>query len=109
MNPSQYTGLFMELASHGFIVFAPFHVDGTCSYTEKSDRTPIFADGENKLQEKVDIRTKTMVDLYTEIAEMGTGLHHLLFGPHADAALDMSHLYMAGHGLGGNDAFLAAQ
>merc|ERR1740139_942828 len=50
-----------------------------------------------------------MVDLYTEIAEMGTGLHHLLFGPHADAALDMSHLYMAGHGLGGNDAFLAAQ
>jgi len=34
-NSAVYSRHNMELASHGYIVFAPNHNDGTCSYTEK--------------------------------------------------------------------------
>lgn len=42
--PSDYTALFSELASRGFIVFAPFHRDRSCKYTERQDGTPMYGE-----------------------------------------------------------------
>jgi predicted dienelactone hydrolase len=35
-NNISYTGLQRDLASHGYIVFAINHADGTCIYTQNS-------------------------------------------------------------------------
>ena len=32
-SPTMYLGLLSDLASRGYMVFAPYHEDGTCSYT----------------------------------------------------------------------------
>jgi predicted dienelactone hydrolase len=36
-NNKMYTGLCIDLASHGFIVFAPNHSDGSCMHTQNSE------------------------------------------------------------------------
>jgi hypothetical protein len=41
VSPSDYSGLFSDLASRGYIVFAVFHQDGTCSYTEDAKENAI--------------------------------------------------------------------
>lgn len=33
LAPNMYTCLFSELASRGYIVFAPYHMDTSCAYT----------------------------------------------------------------------------
>jgi len=40
----QYSGLAIDLASHGYLVLIPNHLDGSCFYTEKIDGTPITFD-----------------------------------------------------------------
>jgi predicted dienelactone hydrolase len=35
-NNGSYTGLFIDLASQGYIVFAPNHSDGSCMQTQNS-------------------------------------------------------------------------
>ena len=37
--PNHYSGMLMDFAARGYIVFAQFHEDGTCAYTEKLDGT----------------------------------------------------------------------
>ena len=39
-NNHCFVGLHKEFASHGYIVFALDHLDGTANYTELSDGTP---------------------------------------------------------------------
>jgi len=36
-----YSGILKDLASHGYIVFALNHQDGSGLYTEKRDGTPV--------------------------------------------------------------------
>ena len=87
--PNHYTGLLSEFASRGYIVFAPYHTDGSCSYTEKKGGTPIFAEehliARNKFfkkrwTEKVAKRSKEIIGLYNEVAEMSHWLKILIFG-----------------------------
>jgi hypothetical protein len=40
--PNMYSGFFSDLASQGYIVFAQYHTDGTCTYTETSENEPIL-------------------------------------------------------------------
>ncbi len=35
-----YTGYIREVVSHGYIVFAIDHLDGSCKYTQLKDATP---------------------------------------------------------------------
>lgn len=44
-SPTMYLGLLSDLASRGYIVFAPYHEDGTCSYTQTADGTDVMFDG----------------------------------------------------------------
>jgi predicted dienelactone hydrolase len=32
-NRTMYSGLCRDLASHGYVVFVPDHVDGSCNFT----------------------------------------------------------------------------
>ena len=42
--PSQYSRHLIELASHGYLVLAISHNDGSSAYTEKEDGSPIWYD-----------------------------------------------------------------
>ena len=46
---SKYSGLLRQLASHGFIVFAMDHLDGSCNYTELRSGTPRKQDNKGQL------------------------------------------------------------
>lgn len=48
-------GLCRELASHGHIVFAIDHTDGSNMYTELADGTPIYLDTKNNALENTDV------------------------------------------------------
>jgi len=39
-NSNCFTGIHKEFASHGYIVFAIDHLDGSANYTELPDGTP---------------------------------------------------------------------
>jgi len=100
-------GLFSEFASRGFIVFAPFHKDKSCKYTETQDGKPITCEphkGTERWTEKVAIRENTLVELWKEINSFPDHLGHIL-----PSRFDNTHWYMMGHSAGGNDAYLASK
>ena len=43
-DTAAYSRQCLELASHGYIVFAPNFHDGSCNYTEKEDGSPVYFD-----------------------------------------------------------------
>lgn len=47
MNRNHYQVLAQELASHGYIVFVPDFLDGTCTYSEMAEKTQSKADIRN--------------------------------------------------------------
>ena len=112
-----YTVVCRELASHGYIVFAPDHHDGSNHYTEQEDGTPIKYDlsinkvkGEEyyeKMHEKVLIREHEIKEIIDEISDpsypfSGVGLTGGVY-------FDMSKLIVAGHSMGGVTALRIGQ
>ena len=48
MSNAHYSRHCIELASHGYIVFALNHNDGSCNYTENLDGDPVYFDKQFK-------------------------------------------------------------
>ena len=95
------------MASHGYVVFALNHNDGTCSYTEKSDGDSIkFARSnsrENFIKTEgykfIGIRTKEIDSLIDEIG--GENFLYNTLGFPKNVTLNMDTLTVMGHSYGG--------
>ena len=55
-DSSQYSGIARDLASHGYLVVAINHRDGSCFYTEREDGTPFLYERGPYLQKELRIR-----------------------------------------------------
>lgn len=97
-------------------MFAPFHTDTSCAYTETKDERPIFCCN-NLPRVNPDIndgmgRVEELEHLYREVAKSGSGstIQKALFGAdHPDGHINMSQTYFAGHSTGGHTAYLVAK
>ena len=49
MDNAHYSRHCIELASHGYIVFALNHNDGSCNYTETLNGDPVYFDRRYKM------------------------------------------------------------
>jgi alpha-beta hydrolase superfamily lysophospholipase len=113
-SPNHYSGMLMDFAARGYLVFAQFHEDRSCSYTEKLDGTPMhiqtgFGEGQwlqnkEKMTECMDIRTRELSIAYYEIEKSTNEFRERVFGPEIS-----NNVILAGHSLGGNSAYLAAR
>jgi hypothetical protein len=74
-NNNSYTGLLKDMASHGYIVFALNHADGSCIYTENSlgDEVPLgsfdYFDKDYR-RSQIDTRLNEMLSAIKDLNEM---------------------------------------
>lgn len=72
---STYSGLLKDMASHGYIVFALNHMDGTCIYTEDSQGKPgsiefyDYFDKENR-KRQIEIRVQEIISAVSDLTQM---------------------------------------
>lgn len=79
------TVLCRDLASKGYIVFAPNHQDGSCLYTETSSGTPILVERalyyvKDIRQRQVNTRVSEVLALVNELTEMKPEFYDAIFG-----------------------------
>lgn len=114
-SPIDYVGLISDIVARGYIVLAPYHQDGSCSYTVDAENEPVeFNLRIDQLENRGEIAKrgiKRAAELLTLRKELVAAqyackrkdLQHLL------KMVDFEHLAIIGHGLGGHTAFLTAQ
>ena len=106
-----YTLDCIDLACHGYIVFAPYHLGGSCQYNVDSegkvtmyDSEPAFLDLEVRAKQ-LKAREQDFFNIFDEISS-GQSLIKLNLGN--KVKIDMSQLVTSGHSFGGVTAIRAA-
>ena len=70
-----YSRHLLELASHGYAVFAIQHNDQSCNYTEKKDGSPVYFDRSKRENDEVyrraqiEIRESEILALIDEMSQ----------------------------------------
>jgi len=98
------------------MVFAPYHEDGSCSYTQTERNIDVFFSAgdqeidDGSLEEVYKKGTVEIIDMVKALKELKKedGLHAKIFGEGRNAKLDLSYLTLAGHSLGAGKAYWAA-
>lgn len=107
-NRTMHSGTCKDFASHGYIVFAIDHHDGTCSYYQKQDGTKVHYIN-SKLDDialrkaQTQIRTTEVMQLIDEL--YSGSISSKLNLP---VQFDLTKLTVAGHSFGGTTAVHAA-
>ena len=112
-----YTTVCRELASHGYVVFAPDHHDGSNHYTEEEDGNPIKYDLSTTgvkgdayykiMHEKVLVREHEIKELIDEIRDQSYPFG--VVGFDGGVYFDLPKLIVAGHSMGGVTALRIGQ
>ena len=105
-----------EFASHGYIVFAIDHLDGSASYTELSNGTQfcfnkalpgVYDEGAKDYIKNVRVREQEIILLLNEMSEKGFEQNKLGFAK--GVKIDVDDVVAAGHSLGGATALLVGE
>lgn len=107
-----YSGLCKDLASHGYLVIAPSHFDGTAQICKKKDGTTKFWTSEQP-HNSIEFRRENLAQRVSEIQNIVDDIFEakfcsetLGFGNSVD--LDLESLIMSGHSFGGMTAIQTA-
>ena len=110
---NSYTGLLKDMASHGYIVFALNHADGSCIYTETSlgSGVPLgsfdYYDKDYR-RSQIDIRLNEMLSAAKDLTEMERSTYNQVFGSAARGVQLNNELIVCGHSFGGLTALITA-
>lgn len=109
-----YSLLMIDLASHGYLVIQPNHLDKSCLGTKTKDGQPVVYTKaefyEKELRTKqCNTRIEEIQAVVQEIVQITPEMHCQIFGPlFPNVQIDNSQLILAGHSFGGITAFMAA-